>query len=115
MVYHNTVKAHYSHDGYSNDTFRAKRGYKELEVHNPPERRNRDFKPVNYGSAKGMLNYKHSEAWCSLKNLRDLVYEEEHHPIKWAKSFFFGAFLGTAITPFMYAIKPVQYFPFRKL
>lgn len=64
MVYHNVVRQPQPNDGSGNETYRAKQGFKELEVHNPPHRRNRDFKPVNYGSAKGMLNYKHAEAWC---------------------------------------------------
>ena len=74
MVYHNHI--HYQGaPGYDNETFRARHGYKDAEAHDPPYRRNRDFKPVPYGSAKGILNYRHSEPFALLKNMKDIPRE----------------------------------------
>jgi hypothetical protein len=95
--------------------FRAKYGYKEVHQHNPPERRNRDFKPVNYGSFRGMLNFKNAEPWSLLKNLKDLKNEHHNHPIKWTKMFLFGASVGSVLGTIWFCMKPAQAFPMRKL
>eukprot|EP00355_Strombidium_rassoulzadegani_P001566 CAMPEP_0168613934 /NCGR_PEP_ID=MMETSP0449_2-20121227/3710_1 /TAXON_ID=1082188 /ORGANISM="Strombidium rassoulzadegani, Strain ras09" /LENGTH=270 /DNA_ID=CAMNT_0008654589 /DNA_START=9 /DNA_END=821 /DNA_ORIENTATION=- len=93
MVFHNTISMR-AMPGYEDETWRSKHGYKELHQHDAPYRRNRDFKPMTYGSWKGIPNYKHSEAWCHLKNLKDIANESHHHPIKYAKKFITGAILG---------------------
>lgn len=94
MVFHNSVAQDISAADYGNEMFRARHGYKEAHVHDAPYRRNRDFKPANYGSFKGFLNYRHSEPYCLLKNMKDLAREEHHHPIKWTKQFLKGALTG---------------------
>ena len=75
MVFHNAIGQPVSDPNYGNETFRARHGYKEEHTHDPPYRRSRDFKPMTYGSFKGMLNYRHSEPYCLLKNMKDLSRE----------------------------------------
>ena len=75
MVFQNAIAQNITEPNYGNETFRARHGYKEEHTHDAPYRRNRDFKPVNYGSFKGMLNYRHSEPFCLLKNMKDLSRE----------------------------------------
>lgn len=91
---------------YQNEVFRARAHYKELHQHNPPQRRNRDFKPVNYGSFKGMLNFKNAEPFSMLKNLRELRDEHHNHPIKWTKVFLFGAIYGVILGSGWFLLKP---------
>jgi hypothetical protein len=62
--------------------FRATHGYKEEHQHDPPARRNRDFKAVAYGSAKGIPNFKHADPWMLFKNMKDLIHEEENIGVK---------------------------------
>jgi len=115
MVFENVRKQHITDPSYANEHWRAKHHYKEGHVHDPPYRRNRDFKPVNFGTFKGIPNYKHAEPWAQFKNLRDIVHEEHHHPIKWIKTFLFGAITGGIIGYSWFILKPVQAFPIRKL
>lgn len=115
MVYHNTVKQDIMDPSYQNEVFRAKQHYKEAHQHDPPMRRNRDFKPVNYGSFRGILNYKRAEPFESLKNLKDIANEHHHHPIKWAKAFLLGATSGAMIGYAWFVIRPFQSFPIQKL
>ena len=72
MVYHDHVAQPMSNNTYGNETFRARQGYKESHQHDPGLRRNRDFKPVLYGTFRGLPNYRHSEPYCMLKNLKDI-------------------------------------------
>ena len=44
-----------------------------------------------------MLNYRHSEPYCLLKNAKDLVREEHHHPTRWAKQTFKGMLIGSLL------------------
>ena len=67
MVFHNSVVQEVSNPAYANETFRARNGYKEAHVHDPAGRRNRDFKPVPYGTFRGIPNYRQSEPYCQLK------------------------------------------------
>ena len=106
MVYTDTIKQGVLDPAYQNEVFRARSGFKELHQHNPPQRRNRDFKPVNYGSFKGMLNFKHAEPFAQLKNLYELKDEHHNHPIKWTKVFLFGAFFGMVLGSGWFIIKP---------
>lgn len=115
MVFENTVKQRILDPAYENEHFRAKHHYKEGHQHDPPQRRNRDFKPVNYGSFRGILNYKRAEPFESLKNLKDISHEHHNHPIKWAKTFFFGATVGAILGYSWFVIRPFQSFPVRKL
>ena len=78
----------------SNETYRSKNGFKELDVHNNPQRRNSDFKPMLYGDFIGMLNFKLSEPWALLRHLPDLVNETHQKPIQWIKWTLSGAFYG---------------------
>lgn len=45
MVYKNSIKNESGKldSSYANDHYRALNGFKELEIPNPPQRRNRDF------------------------------------------------------------------------
>jgi len=115
MVYSDTVVNKFVDPAYENEVFRARYHYKELHQHNPPQRRNRDFKPVNYGSFRGILNFKHAEPWAIFKNLKDLKEETHNHPIKWAKAFLFGAGSGILLGYSWFLIKPAHALPIRKL
>lgn len=115
MVYENVRRMQVSDSNYENEVFRAKHHYKELHQHDPPYRRNRDFKPVGYGSFKGMPNYKHSEPWALMKNAKDLLHEEHHHPIKWIKKFLAGAYAGVVFGYAWFLFKPQNGFAYKKL
>jgi len=97
MATHDNIVFNPSLPEYGNEAFRARNGYKEVEQHDPPARRNRDFKPVPYGSARGPLNYRHSEPWCLLKNMKDIPRENHHVPITFTKEFLKGALAGTVL------------------
>mmetsp|Transcript_16362 Transcript_16362/g.25299 ORF Transcript_16362/g.25299 Transcript_16362/m.25299 type:complete len:131 (-) Transcript_16362:490-882(-) len=101
MVYHNVVLQHTPLGGYGNETFRARHGYKDEHMHDPPQRRNRDFKPVPYGTYRGIPNYRHSEPYCILKNLKDMSREDHNIGIASGKSFLKGGLLG-AIASYLY-------------
>lgn len=107
MVFHNSIVSKTTDPSYENEVFRARHHYKELHQHDPPQRRNRDFKPVNYGSFKGILNFKHSEPYALLKNLKDLKEEHHNHPIKWFKMFLKGAICGLLIGQIWFAFRPL--------
>lgn len=79
---------------YENETYRVKHGYKELHVHNAPERRNKDFKPALYGHFRGMLNFKHSQPWAISRHLKDMFEEDHQIPIKYIKEAIRGALFG---------------------
>lgn len=79
MVYNNGIKMAIPEENYKNPLWRARHHYKEEHTPDPPMRRNRDFKPVPYGSAKGILNFRHSEPFCLLKNIKDLVHEDHNN------------------------------------
>lgn len=79
---------------YSNESFRSRNGYKEMEVHNSPHRRNKDFKPVLYGDFIGMLNFKLSEPWALMRHFPDLVKEKHQKPIRWIRSVIAGGIIG---------------------
>lgn len=89
-----------------NAHFRAKHGFKETQVHDPPPRRNNDFKPVHSWSAKGMPNYKHSEPFYLLKNLPQFFREEQNFVIRWAKRFLEGGVVGGFLGYAMFAFSP---------
>ena len=110
MVYTNTIKTKISDDSYGDELWRAKHGYKEINQHDPPMRRNRDFKPVPWGAAVGMPNYRHSEPFLMLKNLKDLKSENAHHPIKWVKTFLMGSVFGFVYGQAWYAMVPMNKF-----
>jgi len=98
MVFHNIKGQDISNLAYGNETFRARHGYKESHVHDPPQRRNYDFKPIVYGHARGIPNYRRSEPFEMLKSIRD-IYNEPHNivitNVKYAlKGGFVGALLG---------------------
>lgn len=95
---------------YGDEIWRSQHGYKEIYTHDAPFRRNRDFKPVPYGTFGGMPNYRHSEPFCQLKNIKDFVDERQHHPTKWAKTFLFGAFAGVVLGSVWMAFRPINGF-----
>merc|ERR1712037_711845 len=84
-VYHNTVKYPVPDARYADETWRSMHHFKEVHQHDAPLRRSRDFKPVPWGTARGMPNYRHSEPWLNMKNLFTLKDEHHHHPTKWIK------------------------------
>ena len=63
MVVFNHRTTDISHPDYGNEMWRARHGYKENHVHDPPQRMNYDFKPIPYGTARGIPNFRHSEPW----------------------------------------------------
>ena len=115
MVYENAVKYHVTDSNYNNEVWRARHHYKELHQHDAPFRRSRDFKPVGYGTFRGMPNYKHSEPWAVMKNAKDIIREDHHHPIKWIKRFLFGAMVGAITGYAWFILKPIQGFAAKKL
>jgi len=115
MVYSNGVHQEISDPNYQNATFRARHHYKEEHVHDAPYRRNRDFKPVPYGSYRGILNYRHSEPFCHLKNMKDIPREEHHIIIQWSKSFLKGAVVGSVFGYLAFVAGPAGPFEMNKL
>jgi len=93
-INHNYVAGFGGDPDYASPTFRARHGYKEAHQHDAPYRRSRDFKPVPYGSFKGMPNYRHSEPYAILKNMKDLAREDHQLGIVMIKSALKGAFIG---------------------
>lgn len=115
MVYHDHVVQGVSNNAYANETFRARQGFKETHQHDPTFRRNRDFKPVGYGTFRGLPNYRHSEPYCLLKNMKDLPRQDHHHPIKYIKTFLTGATVGS-VAGYMYFVGgPTGSFEMQKL
>lgn len=115
MVYHNTVKYPIPDPRYGDETWRAKHHFKEEFQHDAPLRRSRDFKPVPWGQARGMPNYRHSEPWLNMKNLYTLIDERHHHPTKWFKKFMFGAFSGFFLGQIWFFVAPINGFAASKL
>jgi len=106
MVFENHIE-YKGAAGFENEFFRARHGYKDAEAHDPPYRRSRDFKPVPYGSAKGILNYRHSEPFALLKNMRDLPRETHHFPITMSGHFLKGGLVGTVLGSMYFLAGPV--------
>jgi hypothetical protein len=115
MVYTNVRKSSIVDPDIANEVYRARHGFKELEVHDPPYRKNQDFKAVNFGSFRGMPNFKHAEPYAVLKNLKDLPSEDAQHPIKWIKAALFGGLVGFVYGYAWFAFKPIQGFASKKL
>ena len=105
-----SVKYHVPDPQYEDETWRARHGYKESHQHNPPSRRNRDFKAQPYGAAIGMPNYRHTSPYLLLKNLADFKHEEKHHPSRWIKSFMYGAVCGLVIGQIWFVFAPINGF-----
>ena len=93
-MYQNTVKQKASTPEYEDEHFRATHGYKELNCPDPAARRNRDFKPVPYGTYGGLPNYRHAEPFMQIKNFKDIIHEQDHLVIKYIKTGLFGAATG---------------------
>lgn len=100
---------------YEDETWRHKHGYRELHQHDAPYRRSRDFKPVPYGTFGGMPNYRHAEAFCQLKNAKDMFTESHHFPTVWAKHILFGAVAGVSIGQMWHCMAPSNGFAIQKL
>jgi len=93
-INHNYIAGYGGDQDYASPMFRASHGFKENHQHDPPMRRNRDFKPVPYGSFRGFVNYRHSEPYCLLKNMKDITREDHSLLIIMGKAAFKGAFVG---------------------
>ena len=106
MVYHNHIVNEMA-PVYDNPTFRQLYGFKDIEAHDPPFRCNRYFKQVSYDLAKGILNYRHSEPFALLKNMKDIPRETHQKPIVYSKLFLKGALLGTYFGGVYFACGPV--------
>ena len=115
MVFHNTITSYNGDPSYDNDMFRASHGYKERHQHDPPYRRSRDFKAVPYGTFRGMPNYRHTEPYCLLKNMKDLSRETHHHPIKWTKAALKGGLVGSMFGYLWFVGGPTPPFEMNKL
>lgn len=115
MVYQNTVKYRVPDPRYQDETWRAKNHFKEEHQHDAPLRRSRDFKPLTYGSARGMPNYRHAEPWLNMKNLYTLLDEHHHHPTKWIKKGVFGAMTGFTLGQLWFFMSPINGFAAQKL
>lgn len=114
-MYHNTVKYPIPDPRYSDETWRAKHHFKEEHQHDAPLRRSRDFKPVPWGTARGMPNYRHAEPWLNMKNMYTLWDETHHHPTKWFKKFMFGAAFGLVFGQLWFFVSPINGFAAQKL
>ena len=115
MVFTNTVKYLIPDGAYGDETWRAKHGYKEEHQHDAPMRRNRDFKPVPYGAFGGMPNYRRSEPFENLKNIKDIKNEHAHFPTRWFKTFMHGALTGIALGQIWFFVRPINGFAMQKL
>jgi hypothetical protein len=115
MVYADTIKYRVPEPAYSDEIWRQRHGYKEVHQHNAPFRRNRDFKPVPYGTFGGMPNYRHAEPFCQTKNAKDVLSEQHHFPTRWAKVFGFGAMTGMIFGQGWFFMRPVNGFAMQKL
>lgn len=115
MVYTNTIKYLIPDPAYNDELWRSKHGYKEEHQHDAPKRRNRDFKPVPYGTFGGMPNYRRSEPFENLKNITDFKNEHHHFPTRWAKTFFHGALTGICFGQLWFFIRPINGFALQKL
>ena len=91
------MRQHCPDPAYANETWRAKHHFKELHQHNPPARRNKDFKATPYGAVIGITNFRHATPFLLLKHLGDFRHEEKHHPTKWVKRFIAGAMFGLVV------------------
>ena len=96
MVFENHI-VYRGAPGYENEYFRARHGFKDADAPDPPYRRSRDFKPVPYGSAKGILNYRHSEPWALMKNMKDIPNETHQLPIVLSGKFLKGGLAGAVL------------------
>ena len=115
MTHINTVKYNIPDPRYSDASWRARHGFKEEHQHDAPMRRNRDFKPVPYGTARGMPNYRHAEPWLNMKNMYTLVEEHHHHPTKWLKKIVYGASVGFVVGQIWFYLSPINSFAASKL
>ena len=115
MVYHNTVKYPIPDPRYGDELWRAKNHFKEEYQHDAPWRRSRDFKPVPWGNARGLPNYRHSEPWLSLKNVFTFTEERHHHPTKWIKKAALGAVTGLCLGQVWFFFAPINGFAAQKL
>ena len=68
-----------------------------------------------YGSAKGILNYRHSEPFALMKNLKDLPKETHQKPIMYTKHFLKGAILGGIFGSFYFTGGPIRYLEMEKV
>ena len=93
-INHNYIAGYGGDSDYASPMFRASHGFKEHHQHDPPMRRSRDFKPVPYGSFRGFINYRHSEPYCLLKNMKDIPREDHSLFIILPKAGLKGAFIG---------------------
>ena len=62
-----------------------------------------------------MPNYKHSEPYCLLKNMKDLSNENHHHPIKWIKTAMKGGLAGSILGYLWFIGGPAGPFEMNKL
>jgi hypothetical protein len=117
MVYWTAHKQPAANDGsiLGNEMYRVHNGFKELHVHNPPPRKNLDFKPMLFGDFRGMPNFKLSEPWSLFRNLGDLWHEDHQKPIIFIKSTLRGAICGFAFYLFQNASSMGSSFVDKKL
>ena len=92
---HNMKAMPISNPDYANETWRAKHGYKEEHTPDPPFKRCRDFKPINHGTFIGIPNFRHSEPFMFMKNIKDVLSEEHNIAISWGKTAAKGFVLGS--------------------
>ena len=115
MATRNNVTTPIPDPRYKDETWRAAHHFKEEHQHDAPYRRNRDFKPVPWGTARGMPNYRHSEPWLNMKNLITLKEERHHHPTRWFKQFMWGAGAGLVFGQLYFFMAPINGFASQKL
>jgi len=84
-------------------------------VHNPAQRRSRDFKPVSYGAIIGIPNARHAEPFSLLKNIKDIYQENDNFGIKFTKAFLRGAFAGGFLGYFYFIGAPAGQLEMNKL
>ena len=106
MHLHNVRPQTASDPNYDNETFRARHGYKELHVHNAPNRRSRDFKPMGYGALIGLPNFKNSEPFQLSKNMKDIWQENDSFGIKYFKTFLRGGIIGSVLGYSYFLVAP---------
>lgn len=96
MVFKNTIVSYDSatNPQYGNPEFRLRSGFKETEVPSPPQRRNRDYKPIPNGTFRGFPKARNSVPYQTTRNVKDLFEERHQFVIKYIRAMLAGAGTG---------------------
>jgi hypothetical protein len=115
MVFYTAMHQYPADPDYRNPQLRTFAGYKEMEAPMPPQRRNRDFKPLGNGTFRGYPKGRNSVPYNQLRQLRDLTEETHQTPIRWLKMALKGALMGWTVGSALTFMMPQKNFEVQKL